>query len=111
MSTSVYPAAGVRVISQLDDVYHVCVAFVNQDNERRLLAGITEIDNIEHFCSPIVRHTREQLSICTSGHGNDGGKVSPVMLDKLDAGFLLFPQLQMPIHGSGDQETCPGNLR
>jgi hypothetical protein len=67
----------------------------------------TEIDDVENFCSHVLRDSSKQLTICASGNRGYGSKMCTVMFDEFDALFLLFPELEMTVYRGRDEKISP----
>lgn len=107
-----YPAARQRGKVEFEHVDHIFKidrpkSTSSTQNELPQAVIRTEVYNIEHFDTPVVCHTGEELAICTRCYGRDGGKMCAIVLDKLDALFLFLPEFEMPINRGRDNKVRP----
>lgn len=66
----------------------------------------TKIDDIKHFRTSILWYARKKLTVGTGRNRHHWSKVSSIMFHKFYPWFLLFPKLEMSIHGSRYHEVC-----
>lgn len=70
----------------------------------------TKVDNVKYPPLSSLRYRSEHNTILARIDPYDSFQRRPVMLHELNTGFLLFPKLQMTVHGSGDHETGSASL-
>ena len=65
----------------------------------------TEVDDIKHFRTLVLRNTRKQLPVRASRYTDDRIHMRAIMLDEFDAHVLFLPQFEMAIDRGRNDEV------